>query len=378
LGVDNGRGSYQKDIHENYSRIFAAHNTVIVNGNSQGEGGWANLGINTVQLKTMEPKPTQEAVSPYYSFSKTTFTDDKGDKAEAEQERTLALVRTSETTGYYVDIFRSKSALPNEYHDYLYHNIGDELLFLNKDLTFKVDSVRYQANAKGAWRQNQEFRNPGWHFFDKVETSSVYLGDVQAQFNTGKLKDGPIAMRLFIPGSEQREYTRVMAPHTFEAPSPYNNLPTPTLVIRKKGEAWINPFVVVYEAFDGNKPNGSIQSVTKLEQNGVFKGLKIVSKLKNESITQFVLIQSGDEIFADKNAGIVFQGEFGIITLDAKNKLQEMYLGDGVKLAYGKVELNSATGNPAGGFVDFTRTIPTINTNGKITVNLTDGTQIKK
>jgi hypothetical protein len=169
-----------------------------------------------------------------------------------------------------------------------------------------------------------------------------------------------------------------MAPHTFEAPSPYNNLPTPTLVIRKKGEAWINPFVVVYEAFDGNKPNGSIQSVTKLEQNGVFKGLKIVSKLKNESITQFVLIQSGDEIFADKNAGIVFQGEFGIITLDAKNKLQEMYLGDGVKLAYGKVELNSATGNPAGGFVDFTRTIPTINTNGKITVNLTDGTQIKK
>jgi hypothetical protein len=55
-----------------------------------------------------------------------------------------------------------------------------------------------------------------------------------------------------------------------------------------------------------------------------------------------------------------------------------MYLGDGVKLAYGKVELNSATGNPAGGFVDFTRTIPTINTNGKITVNLTDGTQIKK
>ena len=251
LGVDNGRGSYQQDIHENYSRIFAAHNTVIVNGSSQGDGGWSNQGISTVQLKTMEPLPGKDALSPNYSFSKTTFDDDKGDKAEATQERTLALIRTSETTGYYVDVFRSKSALPNEYHDYLYHNIGDELQFLNKDLKLKADPARYQANANMPWVQNRQYRIPGWHFFEDIETSTVYSGDLQAQFNTGKLKDGPIAMHLFIPGFAQREYTKVMAPHTFEAPSPYDNLPTPTLVIRKKGEAWTSPFVVVYEPFSG-------------------------------------------------------------------------------------------------------------------------------
>lgn len=43
LGVEHGRKKYGKDLHENYSRIFAAHNTVIVNGSSQGEGGWVNL-----------------------------------------------------------------------------------------------------------------------------------------------------------------------------------------------------------------------------------------------------------------------------------------------------------------------------------------------
>ena len=99
LGVDNGRGSYAQDIHENYSRIFAAHKTIIVNGSSKGEGGWSNQGINTVKLITMEPMPTKEAISPEYSFSQTSFEDDKGDKAEASQERTLALIRTSDSTG---------------------------------------------------------------------------------------------------------------------------------------------------------------------------------------------------------------------------------------------------------------------------------------
>lgn len=361
LGVDNGRGSYQQDIHENYSRIYAAHNTVIVNGSSQGDGDWSNQGINTVQLKTMEPLPGQEAVSPNYSFSKTTFLDDKGDKAEATQERTLALVRTSEASGYYVDVFRSKSTLPNEYHDYLYHNIGDEVKFQNKDLNLNATPDRYMANAKATWLQNRQYRIPGWHFFEKVETSAVYSGDVQAQFITGKLKAGPISMKLFIPGGEQREYTKVMAPRTFEAPTPYDNLPTPTLVIRKKGEAWTSPFVVVYEPFDGNKPNGSIQSVTKLEQNGVFKGLKIVSKVKEQTITQYVLI----ETYADDNLGIDFHGEYGLITIKGKSELQNMYLGSGMKLAYKKAELSSISKQAIGGYIDFTTASPTLNTNGK-------------
>ena len=370
LGVDNGRGRYQQDIHENYSRIFAAHNTVIVNGSSQGEGGWSNLGIKTVQLKTMEPLPNKKALSPNYSFSTTTFTDDGGDKAEAKQERLLALVRTSPTSGFYVDVFRSKSALPNEYHDYLYHNIGDELQFADKMLIFKSDSNRYQANAKDEWLQNRKFRNPGWHFFKNVETLKSYAGDIQVQFNLQNIENKALAMRLFIPGSEQRDYTKVMAPPTFEAPTPYEKKPTPTLIIRKTGEAWNKPFVVVYEPTDTKNDKNGIQSVTKLEQNGIFKGLKIVSTVNNETLTQYVLIQSGDAVYLDKKAGITFQGECGIITLNAKNKLQDIYLGSGTKLSYRNTTVKSASNNVVGHFIDFRGTKPTVKTMGKVTITI--------
>ena len=81
LGVDHGRGKYRTDMHENYSRLFAAHNSVIVNGASQGQGGWVNLGINSTELISMEPKPLEKAISPNYSYTRTKFIDDKGDKA---------------------------------------------------------------------------------------------------------------------------------------------------------------------------------------------------------------------------------------------------------------------------------------------------------
>lgn len=347
LGVDNGRGHYQQDVHENYSRIFAAHNTIIVNGSSRGDSGWVNQGINTVQLIGMEPGPREDAISPYYSFSQTSFLDDKGDLAEAEQERTLALIRTSPTTGYYVDVFRSKSKLPKEYHDYLYHNIGDKLTFQNKDLAFAATPERYMANAALPWKQNIQYRHPGWHFFKEVQTASPYEKDVKAQFDLEKLEDKKIYMNLYIPGFEQREYTKVLAPPTFQAPKPYDELATPTLVIRKNGEAWKNPFVVVYEPYNEEEKGPSIQRVEKLEQEGVYKGLKIVSLVEGEPLTQYILTQSPKEVYGDGDSAIHFEGSFAVITLDEKEQLQHMYIGAGEALRFGKTKLKTKPGKMA-------------------------------
>lgn len=342
LGVDHGRKKYGKDLHENYSRIFAAHNTVIVNGSSQGEGGWVNLGINSVEIISMEPKVRAKAVSPNHSFSQTSFVDDKGQQAEATQERTLGLIRTSPTTGYYVDVFRSKSKLPNEFHDYLYHNIGDKLVFENKDIHLVKTPKRYMANANKRWIHNKQYRNPGWHFFKDVQTSKTYPRDVVATFHTKKIKGGAIFMQLHIPGFEDRVYTKVKAPITFESPKPYHKLPTPTLVIRKKGEAWKNPFVVVYEPYH-KKEKASIQSVEKLEQDGIYKGLKIVSKTPNEDLIQYVITQSKHQVF--RNEDIYFKGTYAVITLNNKNQLKSIYVGEGEKLRYKNKEITINSSN---------------------------------
>ncbi|KAA5824820.1 hypothetical protein FPF71_09065 [Algibacter amylolyticus] len=339
LGVDNGRGKYAKDIHENYSRIFAAHNTVIVNGSSQGEGGWSNLGINTVEVVSMEPQVGAKCVSPYHSFSQTTFEDNGGKKAEATQERTLALVRTSPTTGYYVDVFRSKSKLPNQFHDYLYHNIGDTLAFENRNMAFKSTPEKYNQNANAKWDRGT-YRNPGWHFFEDVKTSKPYNEAVKAIFNVEQLQPGSIYMQMHIPGFENREYTQVKAPHTFEAPKPYDTLPTPTLVIRNRGAAWDNPFVVVYEPYNQTE-TPTISSVEKIEKGGVYKGLKILSNTATETLVQYVITQSKGSIFQDKELNIYFKGTFAVITLNEKEVLQNIYIGEGEKLIFKNEVINT-------------------------------------
>jgi hypothetical protein len=336
LGVDHGRKKYGKDLHENYSRIFAAHNTVIVNGSSQGEDGWVNLRINSVKLISMEPKVNEEGISPNHSFSQTNFIDDKGDKAEATQERTLGLIRTSPTTGFYVDVFRSKSKLPNEFHDYLYHNIGDKLVFENKDLKLQKTPNRYMANVNAEWIHNKKYRNPGWHFFKDVKTSQKYEKDVKATFHTKRLKEGKVFMQLHIPSFKNRTYTKVKAPVTFESPEPYNKKPTPTLVVRNKGKAWKNPFVVVYEPYN-EKEKPSIQSVTKIEQDGIYKGLIIESNTPTDSLFQYVITQSKNQVF--QNNDIYFIGSYAIITLNKDKKLKNIYIGEGEKLIYKNEEI---------------------------------------
>ncbi len=55
-------------------------------------------------------------------------------------------------------------------------------------------------------------------------------------------------------------------PNTLQILTSIFILTTPTLVIRKTGEAWNAPFAVVYEPISKNKKNNTVQSVDKIEQ----------------------------------------------------------------------------------------------------------------
>jgi hypothetical protein len=339
LGSKGGRGEYGTEIHENYYRLFASHNTVIVNGASQGGGEWVNLAINRVKKIAIEPKPNEVPVSLNYSFITTGFLDDKGDSAEATLERTMGIIRTSPTTGFYVDVFKSKSTLPNQYHDYIYHNIGDQLDFKtnDKNFTLTTDEIRYQGSAAKVWKQNASYRNPGWHYFTKVETSGLYEKKMNALFTANSLEKQDVKMKLFIPESKGREYTKVMAPPSTESGKIYANQLTPTLIIRQNGEAWDRPFVVVYESFFGDKFEGSVQSVDKILQNGIFKGLIVNSIVNNRPIKQLIIIQSkDDDLFEDKNLHLNFKGRYAVVTLDENAALTELYIGSGSNFSFQK------------------------------------------
>ncbi|RDV24148.1 hypothetical protein DXV75_15795 [Alteromonas aestuariivivens] len=346
LGIDGGKGTYRTDIHENYYRLFAAHNSVISNGASASHGGWINMGISKVESVVTEPAFGEPGVSPNHSFTTSSFDDKYNLVAPATHQRTLALIKVSDTQGYYLDIFKAKSDTENQYHDYVYHNIGDALSVTSngKKVVMKNDADRYQASAKLPWVEHKKYRHPGWHFFDKVKTYPATADSLEATFTAAKLGDKTIAMRALIPAGVTQDITQALAPKAYGAAPPYNKAPLPTLVLRKQGEAWSQPFVVAYEsATEGEKY--AVQQVERLEENGQFRGVKVTLRVAGEVLTQYVIAQDTiDDQFSAPELGIDFQGRFAVITINADNRVKELYLGSGQSLSYNGTTLTPPNG----------------------------------
>lgn len=352
LGVKAGKSSYKSDIHENYYRLFASHNTVVVNGASQGEGGWANLKINQVELQAIEPSPWASPVSADHSFSVSSFIDDKGEGAEAIQERTLAIVRTSEHSGYYIDVFRSKSETENQFHDYIYHNVGEQLIF-SSPVVLAEDPLRFKSAANKEWVNNSKARHPGWHFFEEVHSSKEYEDNVELYFDAKEIGDTPVQMNLFIPGNKNREYSKAMGPAANESRPPYDSGKNPTLIVRQKGEAWSVPFAVVYEPTEMSEKEGSIQSVESILQKGEFKGLKIKSLVAGVSKTQYaLLLDSGKSFFEDEQLRLSFQGRYAVVTFD-EDILHSIYVGEGSSISVDGLTTSSVSGKNIPWYVIF-------------------------
>ena len=254
--------------------------------------------------------------------------------------------------------------------------MGDRLSVDAKGAKFQLhpDPERYQASAAKPWKNNRTARHPGWHFFTDVETSGVFNGPVDALFTADKLGSTPVTMKLFIPGNAQREYTSVMAPPTSEAPKPYDKLPNPTLVMRQTGDAWANPFAVVYEPVEGT---GTVQSVEPITQNGVFKGLKVKSIVDGKPMTQLVLsLEKDDAQFTDAKLGLSFTGRYAVAALSDKNRLQSVYMGSGQSFSYNKVRIATQTGQSTQAYVSLEAKTPTATTGAALMIQLASGKKL--
>ena len=330
MGIDPGDGpTYEAPMHVNYYAQFAAHNTVTGNASSasvpyfKGGGGAKNIG--QIELESMEPRPEKQAISPYCSFTDTRYLEGS---TGTKQQRTMAIIRTSETTGYYVDIYRSDNPKSNEY---LYHNIGNSISTFTPDMhPIEMKPAEFPINK-------DPLDPPGFRCINQYQRSGNQPNGLTARFNVIADSTHPVYMQVFFPAEKKREFYTSMAPSAATAQSPYNNMPTPVLICRQDGEAWNRPFLAVYEPYQGaSSSTVSHVEVIDRTQPGNFTALKISNKDKTEQLV-FQDIK-GKELHSKVNWS--FQGYLGVVS-ESANGIKYLYLGEGTQLTYNGYSVSS-------------------------------------
>ncbi|MCX6220644.1 MAG: heparinase II/III family protein [Bacteroidia bacterium] len=334
LGIDAGTGpNYEHPLHRNYYSQWAAHNTVVAAGSSSsvpfsGSAGAKNIG--QIELAAMEPMPDLEAVSPDCSFTDTRYFDKS---TNTNQSRTLAIVRTSETSGYYVDIFRSDNAISN---DYVYHNIGDELNLL--------DSHRNKINTVTASYPRTEKDYPGFRFFTDVEKLDGCNDNLTALFSIKDDKSDDLFLQLLVAGDEGRTYFEAKSLKTKTSGKHYAGSPLPVFTIHTNAEAKTKPFVAVFEPYKG-KDGYTIDRIEleKTSDPASFTALTVYSK--NNTYQEIFQSTDPDKIYSSKSGSL--KGYYAVVAIKTipTAQLVSLYLGKGTEITSRGFSLKSTTPN---------------------------------
>ncbi|WP_282035746.1 InlB B-repeat-containing protein [Saccharicrinis aurantiacus] len=324
-------------IHTGYFWRHAGNNTMIVNGTSHGiqSGAWnsnSDLYMNTTVNVAAEPKHLEDPINENFSFA-TQFLDDQINNDQ--QQRTLSTIRTSETTAYYFDMFRSKSLGENNFHDYVYHNLGDEMHIFdisNNELSTSTTN-RYQNDI------GDTHQSPGWRFFEDTEVTASISEATKVRFD---LTTTNTYMNMFTAAGVAREYTKAVGPGTREAKGGYEDKETQIIAIRQQGEAWDKPYVHIFEP--SKSINTSVKSVEHLYNGDKIVGAKVNSQIGDKVITDYIICQEDDtEVLNLAEEGISFTGRFAIVRAEQvlDKAYVTLYIGEGTSLVYGEYSLDA-------------------------------------
>ncbi|CDF78737.1 chondroitin AC/alginate lyase family protein (PL 8) [Formosa agariphila KMM 3901] len=295
-----------------YHRGITGSNT-IVPGYKKGE----------ITINAMDPKTVEDG---FYNTEVTSEQVSFADVSADEKRRVVAMIRTSETTGYYVDVFRSDQ----DNNDYIHHNLGHQVRLTSAEQKpLEVKSV----NDLGT-----EY-NKNYSFF-KNQRKIKYTSDFNATWDINTVSP-ELHVNMWMQGQDNRELYVVDAPPTTLrediTPGQINKSPqtTPTLIVRQNGiNAKSHPFVSVFESYETGQK--SIHNISKVGQFVDLAALKIESKNSTQIICS--AIDSNKAFQPEK--GMTFKGTLGVVS--EKNGIFEyLYLGEGTTLTHGNYSIES-------------------------------------
>ncbi|MGL4994104.1 MAG: heparinase II/III domain-containing protein [Bacteroidales bacterium] len=343
-------------MHIDYYSQWAAHNTVVPAGSASPDklfkGGDAAKSIGNMDRTATGMTQSLGFISGRYTERYT----------KTNQERTVAYIRTSDSAGYFVDIFRSNNRLMN---DYIYHNIGDSVnLYDHSGAAINlIESTPFTVEP--------DF--PGIRFIENTKSTGKRSKGVVATFSLNDSENNPLKVQTLFVSNASKNYYVGSSPRSITAHAPYNLKPTPTVLVRQEGEAWHRPFTAVIEAYKSLE-NPRVLSA-EWEKPDIKNRVAALKVTLDKEIEHYVF-QSPEPIALFKDNAWSFSGYFGLLVKENGN-LKRMEMAKGKVMGYGDFTFTAKDAN-ANFTIELTNDGFIVETNQQLEVKYTPYSRISK
>lgn len=322
------------DYLEYYSQ-FPSHNTVCVDGISSYPVMKSN---HAFKVKNLYPESGVKAPYQPVSYSEVYFREPE---SYSDQTRLNGIINTSDSTGYYVDIFRSKKVEGGDkMHDYFYHNMGQVMILKAADGT----DLNLQPTQELAFAGAHLYAYS--YIYDKKSAKTDK--DIKAEYTINMPDKNDITMNMWMKGETDREVFSALSPMTEgisrikDMPYDIKKQPTLTFVARQKGEAWTRPFVSIFEPVTKSSPS-AISSVEypKVNSNSnADSNIAIKVNLKSGLNDLILSSDNNEHIYGSGNAET--KSSYGICRTKNDSPVL-VFMGNGTYLKCPGIEIKSDT-----------------------------------
>ena len=315
LGPDSGYGGYNSHIWLNYTSKIGSHNTVVVNELDIENWRAANL------MSMDPPLGATFGVSANHSFSLSSF-DYKGN----QQRRSIMMNRTSENSGYYLDVFWSAGNKT----DYLYHNLSGGV----PNITFKKDGIVKIGRAVNVFRKT----SIAYNWLKKQKEYSRNELDIQAEFKIDLNRfDENVYMKAWVMGESSRRYYGADTAYSGGVQPDFKNFSNAVMIIRDTSPNYnTKPFIVLYEPYkgDGREVIDYVRRMNGTKGQPHYIGIVVSNSDRNGQDRPDIqyLISSKDNNAVFNHERVQFKGYSATVSHN-NGELSSLYLGKGSYLA---------------------------------------------